>query len=385
VTKFHYSKRIPELDGLRGIAIGTVVVFHYFVLQTRAAPGSVLSHILAAGRLTWSGVDLFFVLSGFLIGGILLDVRDSSNFYEVFYTRRFFRIVPAYLLLLAVHLSLIGLVTLGLTPSLGFMLPGRIPLVVNLAFLQNFWMAARDNLGSRSLAITWSLAVEEQFYLTLPLVIRFVSPRNLARIVSYSIVASVLLRIALCIYLPYNQMARFALMPCRADALLLGVLGAIVIRREEWWQWLQAKRTVIWLTLGALTIGVIFLNQYSYDIRGFGMASGGYTWLATFYLCVLLCSQLSPDSVLSRCLRWKWLAFLGKIAYGIYLFHFVVLDILFMTLRAHEPKIDSWQDWAVAILAVCLTIALCKLSHKYFEAPLIRAGHKKDWSNAIET
>src|SRR5258708_1205348 len=91
--------RIPELDGIRGIAIGMVLIAHCFAIVSR--PGSALAYALVPLRLDWTGVDLFFVLSGFLIGGILLDARGSSNYFRVFYTRRFFRIVPIYAVLLA--------------------------------------------------------------------------------------------------------------------------------------------------------------------------------------------------------------------------------------------------------------------------------------------
>ena len=85
--------RIPELDGLRGMAILLVLVGHYF-----AVPGTGAASLLNGYwfRLGWTGVDLFFVLSGFLIGGILLDVRDSPNYFKTFYARRFFRIIPLY-------------------------------------------------------------------------------------------------------------------------------------------------------------------------------------------------------------------------------------------------------------------------------------------------
>ena len=92
--------RIPELDGLRGIAIGMVLIWHFFAVPARFAPATLLAYTMIPLRLLWTGVDLFFVLSGFLIGGILLDARDSSNYFRVFYTRRFFRIVPAYALTL---------------------------------------------------------------------------------------------------------------------------------------------------------------------------------------------------------------------------------------------------------------------------------------------
>src|SRR5438477_3577880 len=96
LTPLSLSGRIPELDGLRGLAIGSVLIWHYFMVPIVTAPATPLSYALVFGRLTWSGVDLFFVLSGFLIGGILLDARKASNYFQVFYTRRFFRIVPIY-------------------------------------------------------------------------------------------------------------------------------------------------------------------------------------------------------------------------------------------------------------------------------------------------
>src|SRR6267378_3037670 len=77
------STRIPELDGMRGIAIGLILVYHYFLLPLSPHVGSALWYVQSCGRLAWTGVDLFFVLSGFLIGGILLDARESSNYFQV--------------------------------------------------------------------------------------------------------------------------------------------------------------------------------------------------------------------------------------------------------------------------------------------------------------
>src|SRR6266853_6247934 len=92
--EFDLSGRVPELDGIRGIAIGMVIAGHFFEIVSR--PGSRLAYALVPLRLTWSGVDLFFVLSGFLIGGILLDARDSPTYFRTFYMRRVFRILPVY-------------------------------------------------------------------------------------------------------------------------------------------------------------------------------------------------------------------------------------------------------------------------------------------------
>src|SRR5271157_2369587 len=101
------SGRIPQLDGLRGVAIGLVVLYHYFSLHFTTLPGTLSWYLLYPARFGWSGVDLFFVLSGFLIGGILLDAKGSRNYFKVFYTRRFFRIVPLYIALLVLFPALL--------------------------------------------------------------------------------------------------------------------------------------------------------------------------------------------------------------------------------------------------------------------------------------
>jgi peptidoglycan/LPS O-acetylase OafA/YrhL len=91
--KKDFSKRIPELDGIRGTAILMIVVFHWIGLEGVSILPRKIHGLLSFG---WSGVDLFFVLSGFLISGILLDPRDSGNYFKVFYVRRFYRILPLY-------------------------------------------------------------------------------------------------------------------------------------------------------------------------------------------------------------------------------------------------------------------------------------------------
>src|SRR6266404_5341022 len=122
------STRITELDGIRGLAIALVVAYHYFFLIIASRPASALSYALAIGRFTWTGVDLFFVLSGFLIGGILLDARNSSNYFRVFYTRRFYRIIPLYAVwLLFVTLTLTAM-KFGLVRESYWLLKDSLPM-----------------------------------------------------------------------------------------------------------------------------------------------------------------------------------------------------------------------------------------------------------------
>src|SRR5258708_38789379 len=132
--------RIPDLDGIRGIASGIVVVHHYFLMTLVTTPGSTLAYIQAAGRLAWSGVDFFFVLSGFLIGGILIDARESPNYFRAFYFRRAFRILPIYLLVVVSYL-LVWSIAAGHQIFLRETLGVPMPRWVYFTFTQNFWLA----------------------------------------------------------------------------------------------------------------------------------------------------------------------------------------------------------------------------------------------------
>jgi peptidoglycan/LPS O-acetylase OafA/YrhL len=132
-----WSRRIPALDGLRGIAILLVLMEHtIFQMQTKS---QVFSNVLALGKLSWSGVDLFFVLSGFLIGGILLDARESPRYFQTFYIRRAYRILPLYAAITTIFL--VRHLPFHFIPgSLGSFSPLNIPWASYVTLTQNFWM-----------------------------------------------------------------------------------------------------------------------------------------------------------------------------------------------------------------------------------------------------
>jgi peptidoglycan/LPS O-acetylase OafA/YrhL len=375
-TNSALSGRIPELDGIRGIAIGMILITHLFCVVTR--PGSALAYALVPLRLNWSGVDLFFVLSGFLIGGILLDARESSNYFRVFYTRRFLRIVPIYaVLLLCVGLAMY-LWSAGMIGKYEEIFIGRLPWAYFAAFLQNIGMSLHNVWGTFPLGVTWSLAVEEQFYLTLPLLIRFLNRRALLGFILFAIVAAPLLRAFFFHRNPGNFFSWYTLMPCRADSLLLGVLGAIVLRDPRWRGWLLGNRRFLSLVLVFLLAGVALLTWRSPSPYERLMATAGFTWLALTYLSFLLYTLLYRDSWISRCLRWSWLRGLGVIAYGTYLFHEFFLGMFF----GRIPWIRSWHDVGLSVIVLVVTISFCRLSWVYFEKPFVQMGHRSHYLTA---
>jgi peptidoglycan/LPS O-acetylase OafA/YrhL len=380
---FDLSARIPELDGLRGIAIGMVLVTHYFGTTIQVAVRTPMAYALVPFRLLWSGVDLFFVLSGFLIGGILLDARDSSNYFRVFYTRRFFRIVPIYAVCLGAFFILYTLIRSGVAAKLSWVVKDELPWAPYLFFLQNLWMMKWNTSGALGLAVTWSLAIEEQFYLTLPLLIRILNPRRLVAFLGAGILMAPIFRIAFHLLRPSRfYPAYFVMMPCRADALLLGVLGAVVVRDARCRAWLSGHRKLSGSILALLALGFVVLDRSFPDLTKPVMYTIGLTWIAAFYLAALLYALSWRESVLSRFLRWKRLCWLGSIAYGVYLFHMFFLYAIFGSLWAGPPMISSFQTLCVILVALAVTLVFCRASWIYFERPLVRIGHRASYQFA---
>jgi peptidoglycan/LPS O-acetylase OafA/YrhL len=369
------SPRLPALDGLRGIAILLVLVWHYFVCLLKAEPGSTTAYALACLRLTWSGVDLFFVLSGFLIGGILLDNRHSANCFKVFYIRRICRILPLYFLLLILFVVLLQ----SAPTTLSWLLKDPQPLWSYATFTQNFAIAFRNDWGSHWNAITWSLAIEEQFYLILPFVIRYWEPRKLPRLLIGAIAAAPLLRILLNHWRGEGDvfLAVYVLTPCRMDALLLGVFCAWIVRQKKFQEFLltdQAKK-VLHASFAILLIGAAFLTIKFPGMTSYAMSAFGYSWIALLYACLLLIVVTQKRSLLHYISSNGPLQRLGVISYGIYLLHQGTLGLTHGLILHQAPTIADVTGLLVTLLALALTVSVGVLSYNFFERPIVAIGH----------
>jgi len=371
------SVRIPELDGLRGIAIALVVYYHCVFDLLAAKKGTVMYVLLASGRLSWTGVDLFFVLSGFLIGGILIDARDSPNYFKTFYARRAFRILPLYAIVCTLTLAGFFLWTRANRPaSMNLLFVGTLPWFTYFLFLQNFWMVHRDVAWAGVLTVTWSLAVEEQFYLTLPLLIRHVRSRLLSWVLPACIVLVPIMRTIIFYEYRNGVAADAALMPCRADALLLGVLSAVLFRNKRAWDYVKRHTPLFWWSLLVLILGILGLTVgNTSNATSLLFCSVGYTWMALFYTCVLLLALSDRQNIVIKSLHSRALRWLGSIAYGVYLLHLTVLQLCLIMLRGHTDTIRNIGDLGCVVLAIALTLGICTASWKYFEKPLLKRGH----------
>jgi peptidoglycan/LPS O-acetylase OafA/YrhL len=370
--------RVPELDGVRGLAITMVLFCHYIVGQVELPLGSLEAKLMALFRLTWSGVDLFFVLSGYLLGGILIAQRGSSRYFCAFYARRVTRIFPVYYLTLIAFVIVRSLMGDVDNEGARWLFADAFPIWTYALHLQNFWISLTGVHGASWLGVTWSLAVEEQFYLILPLLIRFIPPRLLLPIALALASTAPLLRTWLFYHHPHGGMAGYVLLPCRWDALLIGVAGAVMVRREFFTRWMSAPASSLPLFVAFTTLfaGVAVLLLKAHSIGSLGMAAFGHTWLALLALLIILVAQFGPWAWFRALFRTRWLVWLGGISYGLYLFHQIISGLCHLWLCGAAPRIASWSDAGVTLIALVLSLLIASLSWHCFERPLVRLGRR---------
>jgi peptidoglycan/LPS O-acetylase OafA/YrhL len=371
------SKRIPELDGLRGVAILSVLVYHYLEQQGPTPPHSLTHYAQRLVLMGWSGVDLFFVLSGFLIGGILLDARESHSYFSTFYLRRFFRIIPIYYLWIALYILVVMLAS-------GFLLrhsnSGILPrpdfsVYAHFLFLQNIFLFPYGGVAGAWFSHLWSLAVEEQFYLVSPVLIRLLSGRSLKAFLFAVIAGAPLLRTYLRFDTAINRQLITASMPCRADSLAIGILAAVLWRSPSAREWLTSHLGALYGLLGACALGVAALWKWSPDSNTSGMQVAGLSCLALFYTTLLLLALAHTPGPVAALMRMGWLREAGRVSYCMYIIHLVVNDVLHTFLRHSPPSTTGAGPLLVTIAAGFVTYAAAWLSWHLIEHPLVRRGH----------
>jgi len=377
MTQAQPTSRIPELDGIRGLAILSVLCFHYISIQGDASPGSIVDRLQRLVILGGTGVDLFFVLSGFLIGGILLDVKDSPRYFRTFYARRFFRIIPVYFAWITVYVLivrfagkyLLALSHSGNRPPLGYLVYNHY------LFLQNFYLDKFHNLAGAWFDHTWSLAVEEQFYLVIPLLVYFL-PRKAYKIFLLSVIfLEPVLRIVLLKTGILSAGLIGQLTFTRADVLAVGALAALYWREKHARAWLQNNSRAIYLALFVFFLGFAAFWQWSPRQRSFAFESLGFSVVAFFYVTLLLAALCIPGGTVSSIARWSVLRKIGNVSYCMYLIHVVVNVACHAVLLRATPQITTLRGTLVTIFAAVFTFVVAQVSWLVFEQPLLKRGH----------
>jgi peptidoglycan/LPS O-acetylase OafA/YrhL len=366
------ATRIIELDGVRGLAVSLIVVFHYFVQSTQVSQPWLI-RLLGPSRLMVSGVDLFFVLSGFLIGGILYDAKLAPNYFMTFYGRRIHRIFPVYFIWLFLFFA--GLILVGAGPPsyLQRLFNFDVPLWLYPLFLQNIFTAFHREWGAEWMSATWSLAVEEQFYLVLPLLIRILPPRGITFTTVAAIALAPLCRTILVMH-GNADYGPYTLLPCRADDLGMGVLLAIVCRNQTAWLWLKTHRRHMIAAFLVLSIGMLYLSLH---LAPKLISTVGYSWIGLFYSSLILLLVVHPGAIARGIFRNAILTGLGKYSYAIYIFHYGIFGLCHFFAFQRAPTVQDATSLTVTLLALLLTIGCAAISWRFLEGPLIARGGRR--------
>jgi peptidoglycan/LPS O-acetylase OafA/YrhL len=367
------EQRILELNGLRGIAVTMVLLWHFvgaIISPELGMLSTIASNAFVFGR---TGVDLFFVLSGFLIIGILADRRDSARYFLPFYLRRAARILPPYLLLL----TLFWTFTFWLPPNAYF--GETITPLVYLVFGQNWFMSFYNEWGPGASSVTWSVAIEEQFYLIFPLIVYFTPPFRLKVVLFWFALGSAAARACFYFFYPENHFAPYVNTFLRLDGLCVGGLSALAYRNPNTLALLQRNRRHI---AHAFFIGIASIPLFISSFRtapADTMYYWGHTYLVIFYAIGLVNILLNQGSPLLSVLRGKVLQFCGKISYSAYLFHPMIIGLFFLS-RGRIEQLQTMKDAALLVGAFATTIAFCWTSYHLLEKPMIAWGHRIRYS-----
>ncbi len=370
------ERRIPAFDGLRGIAILLVFIFHIKPPSESPLNGKVVDFIFGP---LWCGVDLFFVLSGFLITGILADTKQHARYFLNFYARRTVRIFPLYYGVLGALFVVLPLMGMLPIPQLKGLLAGDYykALWDNQAwlwlYLQNF-LQARGEHQLPGLGHFWSLAIEEQFYLVWPFLVYFLSSKSMLRLAAAIFVMGLPLRWALLHY-GFDSWAIRHITFARVDALAAGACVALLYRNCP----LHVLRK---LTLPLFSVSLIAVLVLAALVPGmtrnsFEVTVWGYTAFAALFSSIIMAilSQQAPAGFL-RMLNLRFMTFFGTLSYGIYVFHWPVIHASrAITGRLRIPLFTSYPIIPFALecaITVVVSILLAMLSWKYYEAPWLR-------------
>jgi peptidoglycan/LPS O-acetylase OafA/YrhL len=359
---------IPELNGLRGLACLMVLGVHFEDM----APGStgLLRFLTVFQSQDWSGVDLFFVLSGFLIIGTLLDHEGKPGWIRSYFVARAFRLLPLYSLLLGIYSYFLYR---HFSPPF---FTGKVPTWSFFCFLHS-WFAGLGNVDFPVfLSVTWSLAAEVHYYLGAAVLVIAVRKNRRPWYLAAAILLAWLVRVALIIYRPKFNFGYYILPIARMDGFAFGGCIALLSRSPEVIDFVRKYTRGILSMLGILLFGIFLftVNEVSCYSRVAGLF--GYAWFDVFYSLLLLLVLAKSGDRRLRLLARGPIPYIGLISYGVFLFQVPVKTLCDIFLGREYKYITRPAELAYPLAESALLIGVASLSWFLFEEPLIRVGRR---------
>lgn len=358
--QYNPHKHIPTLDGVRGLAILLVLIFHLY-------------KYIYITNIGWIGVDLFFVLSGFLITGILLNAKATPNFFLNFISRRALRIFPLYYLFLFLFFIVLPLLKHPVqVDNYDYLYDNQIWF---WTYTQN-WLGAFSNewINGSIISHFWSLAIEEQFYLFWPLIIYFNSKKSIVKMSLVIIIMSVVLR-NIFIFFEYSWVTSYIFTLSRLDNLSIGALCAVLIREKDFINILN-RYTIYIMMISSSIIIFILIYTRNLSMSNIYFLSFGYTILAILFACIILFSLSDHRfNFLKKVFNTSIMVFLGKYSYGLYVYHIPVFMLLYPKLKSSLKFLTSLEiisDLIASTLIFILVVIISLLSYHLVEVKFLK-------------
>jgi len=366
------SRRIPELDGLRGLACLMILLRHLVLLEIPPGTKGFWGGMNILLSQTWSGVDLFFVLSGFLIFSKLMQEKGGRDWIGRFWLDRGFRLLPLYLLLLLCYYALRSLPIAS--PFWAALFQDRLPGWAHLFFVQNWYSAINAQSDSEFLTVTWSLCAEIEFYLLATLLVWLVARRQFIASLVSCLLLCWLVRFALYIYQPGSFLLAYLLPPARMDGFMLGGLIACLYAPQWGAPGAGITPKLLSLPVAILGLGFAVLTLNRVPPSGEFSATVSYGWLAIFYASAVFYAVAASGRGGIPLLRRGALPALGTISYGVYLIHLPVHYMFNAALGSPDAYVTSARGLVCLFAELLLTLTLASASWFLFERRLIRWG-----------
>ena len=353
--------RIAALDGMRGFMTILVLFSHFFAEIANGFPW------LGFG---WLAVNMFFVLSGFLIGRLIIERKESENFFTVFIMRRICRTIPSYMISILIIFAVLWI--FRTEPWARF--HTEFPLWSYLTFTQNIFMGVTNDVGAYWLAPTWTLALEEQLYVLIPFVL-FLAPRRYwAPILIGVALAAAVLR-GLVLTADVAPMWGLVILPTRADVLVAGVIAAIIFKDST----IDLSRFDLSLRCApvVLLFAVVLLALID-PVERLLFNTFWPLFVSVGFACLLVAMvRGAPEA---KRFESRFLCFFGHISYCVYLTHLMVLGLMHGLILGATPSLGSVDQWLVTLAGLFVAVAVGWALTTLIEAPLTAYGRSWKWS-----